>query len=79
MAWVMAVAPRFPLVPAKQIGLAPAKQAWRGTDLEFPATAPRRWSNLFTGEVVEVPHAGHAPLSALLGRFPVALLVALPD
>jgi maltooligosyltrehalose synthase len=48
-------------------------------DLAFPATAPRRWSNLFTGASLEVPGSGRLPLAGMLRRFPVALLTALPD
>jgi maltooligosyltrehalose synthase len=55
------------------------KASLRDTDLAFPATTPRRWSNLFTGESLEVPGNGRIALSALLRRFPVALLTALAD
>lgn len=56
---VMAVAPRLP------IGLA---DDWRDTHLELP---PGHWCNRLTGEYWSEPQV---PLSALLRRFPVALL-----
>jgi maltooligosyltrehalose synthase len=49
------------------------------TELGFPVTAPRRWSNLFTGESLEIPGNGRVAFAAMLRRFPVALLTALPD
>ena len=72
MAWVIAVAPRFP-PPAS------GKTSWNDTDLTFPGTAPRHWSNLLSGERVEVSGSGNVPIAGILGRFPVALLSALPD
>ena len=49
------------------------------TDLAIPPNAPRRWSNLFTGESIEVSGTGRMAAAALLGRFPIALLTAIPD
>jgi (1->4)-alpha-D-glucan 1-alpha-D-glucosylmutase len=78
MAWVIAVAPRFPVALAKTA--APVgKRVWADTELTFPQVAPRRWRNLFTGEDLEIAATGRAGVAALLGRFPVALLTALPD
>jgi (1->4)-alpha-D-glucan 1-alpha-D-glucosylmutase len=79
MAWIIAVAPRFPAGLSRSAGPPIGRRAWANTELSFPATAPRRWSNLFTGEDLELPGTGHAPLAAILRRFPVALLAALPD
>jgi (1->4)-alpha-D-glucan 1-alpha-D-glucosylmutase len=79
MAWIIAVVPRFPPMISKQAGLRPGKDWFTDTDLTFPGTAPRRWSNLLTREKVEVPGSGHVPIAAILNRFPVALLSALPD
>ena len=42
---------------------------WAGTELELP---PGRWRDEFTGAVVD---GGRHPLSDLLCRFPVSLLV----
>jgi (1->4)-alpha-D-glucan 1-alpha-D-glucosylmutase len=79
MAWIIAVALRFSSGLSRTTRPPIGKRAWADTDLSFPATAPRRWSNLFTGEDLEVPGAGRVALATILGRFPVALLTALPD
>ncbi|SPF52825.1 Maltooligosyl trehalose synthase [Candidatus Sulfopaludibacter sp. SbA4] len=79
MAWVAAVAPRFPARLSRSAGPPIGKRVWADTELGFPVTAPRRWSNLFTGESLEVPGTGRVPLAAILRRFPIALLVAHPD
>jgi len=79
MAWIIAVAPRFPAALSKSAGPPIGRGAWADTELSFPATAPRNWSNLFTGENLELPETGRAPLAAILRSFPVALLTALPD
>jgi (1->4)-alpha-D-glucan 1-alpha-D-glucosylmutase len=78
MEWVIAAAPRFPAKlsrPGGSIG----KLSLTGIELAFPSIAPRRWSNIFTGETIEVSAAGRVPMSGILGRFPVALLTSLPD
>ena len=79
MAWTIAAVPRIPAIGLKSKGPSIDKAALSDTDLGFPATAPRRWLNLFTGESLEVPGNGRIPLAAILRRFPVALLTALPD
>lgn len=79
MAWSIAVAPRFAAMGLKSVGNSIGRAALSDTDLGFPATAPRRWSNLFTGESLEVPGNGRVALAAILGHFPVALLTALPN
>jgi (1->4)-alpha-D-glucan 1-alpha-D-glucosylmutase len=79
MAWMIAVAPRFAAKLAKSPKPSIGRGSLAGTDLGFPPTAPRRWSNLFTGERLEVSGAGRLALAEILGRFPIALLTALPD
>ena len=78
-AWMIAVAPRFPAGLSKTGGPPTGRRVWGHTELNIPATAPRRWQSLFTGEVLEVGSNGRASLSAILAGFPVALLTALPD
>ena len=79
MAWTIAVAPRFPgrLSPSTRPSI--AKEAFTGTDLSFPPNAPHLWSNLFTGERIEVSSTGRVAMAAILGRFPIALLTAVLD
>ena len=72
MAWTIVVAPRFASAPF-------GKAAYADTELLIPATAPRHWSNLFTGESLEVSGSGRIAMGAILRRFPVALLTALPN
>ena len=79
MAWTVAVAPRFPTGLSRAAGLPVGRRVWADTELSFPPTAPRRWSNIYTGESLDVPGNGRAPLAAILRQFPVALLGALPD
>jgi (1->4)-alpha-D-glucan 1-alpha-D-glucosylmutase len=79
MEWIIAVVPRFPAGLSKSASPPIGKRVWGDTELSFPATAPRNWSNLFTGENLELTGTGRAPLSAILRNFPVALLTALPD
>jgi (1->4)-alpha-D-glucan 1-alpha-D-glucosylmutase len=79
MAWTIAVAPRFPATLSKTAGPPIGQRVWADTELSFPATAPRRWSNIFTGERLDVSSNGRAPMAAILRQFPVALLGALPD
>jgi (1->4)-alpha-D-glucan 1-alpha-D-glucosylmutase len=79
MAWTIVVAPLIPAVSLKSARPSIDKAALADTDLGFPATAPHRWANLFTGESVEVSGNGRVALAAMLRRFPVALLTALPD
>ncbi len=79
MSWVVACVPRFPSPLSRALKPPLGKHAWADTELCFPPTAPRHWSNILTGENLEVPGTGHAALADILGRFPVALLTALPD
>lgn len=77
--WTVAVAPRFPAGLSRSSGPPIGRRVWADTELSFPSTAPRRWSNLFTGESLELPESGFATLATILRSFPVALLTALPD
>jgi len=79
MSWAIAVVPRFPAQLSKSPAPPVGKRVWSDTELSFPQTAPRRWSNLFTGEHLELSDTQRAPLAAILRSFPVALLVDLPD
>ena len=79
MAWTIVVAPLIPAVSLKSARPSIDRAALADTDLGFPATAPHRWANLFTGEPVEVSGNSRVALAAMLRRFPVALLTALPD
>ena len=58
------------LVPRLVLGL---NADWADTRLELP---PGDWRNEFTGEILP---AGTVLLSELLNRFPVALLLGVPD
>ena len=78
MTWTIAVAPRFSAKLSKSQPCL-GKGALADTDLAIPPNAPRRWANLFTGESIEVSGTGRMAAAALLGRFPVALLTAIPD
>ena len=78
MSWVIAVAPRFTVGP-RWTGAPLGRRVWSDTELTFPPNVPRHWTNLFTAEHLEVPEPSHTPVAALLRRFPVALLLALPD
>jgi (1->4)-alpha-D-glucan 1-alpha-D-glucosylmutase len=79
MAWITAVAPRLPAGLSRSAGPVIGKPAWADTEISLPETAPRRWSNLFTRENLEVSGTGRLALADILCRFPVALLTALPD
>jgi (1->4)-alpha-D-glucan 1-alpha-D-glucosylmutase len=79
MAWTIAAVPRIPALGLRYAAPSIDRGSLGDTDLGFPATAPRRWSNLFTGESLEVPGNGRIALTAMLRRLPVALLTALPD
>lgn len=79
MSWIIGVAPRFPAGLSRSARAPIGSRPWEGTELSFPVSAPRRWSNLFTNEDLSVPEAGRIPLATILRRFPIALLTALPD
>ena len=79
LAWVVAVAPRFPAILSHAAQPPLGKRIWADTELSLPATAPGRWWNLLTGEDLEVPGGGRLQVGGILRTFPVALLAARPD
>jgi (1->4)-alpha-D-glucan 1-alpha-D-glucosylmutase len=79
MTWTIAVAPRFPASLSKSSSPSLRKGSLADTDLAVPPNAPRRWSNLFTGEDIEVSGTGRMAAEVVLGRFPIALLTAIPE
>jgi (1->4)-alpha-D-glucan 1-alpha-D-glucosylmutase len=74
-AWVVAVAPRL-IGALVYRGRSPlGAEAWAAGSLELPASAPRRWVDVITGNRFEL--SGNAlALSELLRNFPGALLYA---
>jgi (1->4)-alpha-D-glucan 1-alpha-D-glucosylmutase len=69
--WALTVVPRL-VARLTRPGTMPLGEAvWLGSRLELPASAPRRWLNVLTGEEGSDLH-----LSTLFGTFPVALLSA---
>jgi (1->4)-alpha-D-glucan 1-alpha-D-glucosylmutase len=79
MTWTIAVAPRFPGRLPKLSWPTVGRGSLSGTELSFPLNAPRHWIDLFTEETLEVPGSGRVPMAAILRRFPIALLTALPE
>lgn len=77
--WSVACVPRLTTQLTRTGTFPLGKPAWGGTMLQLPPDAPRRWTNVFTGETVEaaavmVRGGSLIPLRTLLGAFPVALL-----
>jgi (1->4)-alpha-D-glucan 1-alpha-D-glucosylmutase len=75
--WVLAIVPRL------TVGLSPAGsppaltgRVWRDTELAIPEEAPRRWTNILTGETLNVSGVNTVQLRSVLQRFPLALLAA---
>jgi (1->4)-alpha-D-glucan 1-alpha-D-glucosylmutase len=75
--WVLAIVPRL------TIGLTPAGsppaltgRVWRDTELSMPEQAPRRWTNILTGEHLNLSDVNTVQVRSVLQRFPVALLAA---
>lgn len=55
-------------------------QVWKDTALALPEGTPRRWVNVFTGEVLAAGQRGDRamlPVFGVLNHFPVALLFAV--
>lgn len=61
--WVMVVIPTG-LVAAQKTG-------WEGIEVPMPTDAPKRWRNIFTGEVVSTN--GDLQLKEVFNQFPVAV------
>ena len=75
--WVVAVAPCRPLqltAGSDRPEVSPA--AWRDSALVLPTLADGCFVNILTGEALG--DGGRIPLATLLGRFPVALITAVP-
>jgi (1->4)-alpha-D-glucan 1-alpha-D-glucosylmutase len=74
--WIIAVAPRLPSRMSKVGEFPLGKPVWETSELICPTDAPRTWSNVFTGERLEVnPTSGHLRLAELFSQFPLALLI----
>jgi (1->4)-alpha-D-glucan 1-alpha-D-glucosylmutase len=72
-AWVLAVVPRW-LTGVVGMEQAPVgAEVWADTTLPLPEGAPGRWTDVFSGERVDVVR-GHLPVGHALATFPVALL-----
>ena len=74
--WVLAAAPRL---TAKMAATGPplGERVWGQTRIEIPPESPVSWTNIFTGQTLEVPPAPEPRnllLSRVFSRFPVALL-----
>lgn len=76
--WIIAVAPRLPSRLCEVSAFPLGERVWEASELSLPHDAPRRWSNVFTGESLEVMStSGGLRLSELLLRFPLALLIGV--
>jgi (1->4)-alpha-D-glucan 1-alpha-D-glucosylmutase len=76
--WFLVVAPRL-LAKLVAPGTPPVgRRVWDDDQLLLPDGAPKGWSNLFTGESLQLSTSGRRglPLCDVLGIFPLALLVA---
>jgi len=76
--WAVTLAPRRTVSLSGSRKALGAKARWDGTELVLPASAPSRWTNLFTGSVVA--GAKRKPeqtldLAACLDGFPVSVLI----
>jgi (1->4)-alpha-D-glucan 1-alpha-D-glucosylmutase len=76
--WIIAVAPRL-LSRLCEVDAFPlGERVWEAGEIILPHDAPRRWSNVFTGESLEVTSAASGlRLADLLLRFPLALLIGV--
>jgi (1->4)-alpha-D-glucan 1-alpha-D-glucosylmutase len=76
--WTLSVAPRLPSRLSQSGEFPLGSRVWETSDLILPQGAPGKWSNVFTGETLEVlPHSGNLRLAELFSRFPVALLIGV--
>jgi (1->4)-alpha-D-glucan 1-alpha-D-glucosylmutase len=73
---VVAVVPRFACTLMRGKVELPLGPAWGKDALRIPVPAGTRYTNIFSGESVTVAEQQSLPMSALLGPFPVALLVS---
>jgi maltooligosyltrehalose synthase len=51
------------------------KRVWGDDLIILPGDAPRKWVNVFTGEII-ASETGQMPLATLLSAFPLAFLLA---
>jgi (1->4)-alpha-D-glucan 1-alpha-D-glucosylmutase len=77
LAWALAVVPR--LIGSRVVNGATllSRDFWQSTTVSLPAHAPRRWSNVLTGEMLETIAVGHLqqlPVAKVFQSLPVALL-----
>jgi (1->4)-alpha-D-glucan 1-alpha-D-glucosylmutase len=78
-AWAVTVAPRF-IARLSPSGNPPlGRRPWRGTTLRFPPSAPVRWTNVLTGEILQLNEDQELPLGAVLLRFPAAVLYGVAE
>ncbi len=75
--WSLTVVPRLLTSLVASGGLPLGVGVWGRGRLVLPETAPRRWSNVLTGETIERSPATHAlTLSRVFRTLPVALLLS---
>jgi (1->4)-alpha-D-glucan 1-alpha-D-glucosylmutase len=73
---VLAVLPRFSYTLMRGKPELPLGTAWGNDQLRVPVSPGTRYTNVFTGESLSVSEQQTLPVSAILGTFPVALLVS---
>ena len=74
--WVLVAVPRLTAKMAAP-GAPLGERVWGESLLKIPPEAPRSWTNIFTGETLEIPRTPeprNLPLNRIFSRFPVALL-----
>ncbi len=75
--WALAAVPRLVAKMAASREPPLGKKVWGESLLNIPQEAPSAWTNVFTGESLEIPRSSGSktlPLHQIFSRFPVALL-----
>jgi (1->4)-alpha-D-glucan 1-alpha-D-glucosylmutase len=72
---VLAVMPRFACTLMQTKAELPLGPAWGNARLSLPESAPSRYENVFTGEILSVESNRSLALSNIFTTFPVALLL----
>ncbi|MGH7848253.1 MAG: malto-oligosyltrehalose synthase, partial [Candidatus Binatia bacterium] len=76
--WLLTVVPRLTTQLVSPGKLPVGDSLWDTTHLLLPKGVPRKWTNIFTAELVESPEAGtdrlYLPLQAIFKSFPFAVL-----
>jgi (1->4)-alpha-D-glucan 1-alpha-D-glucosylmutase len=72
---VLAVMPRFACTLIRGKPELPLGEAWGKDQLRIPVSPGTRYTNVFTGEMVNVPEQQTLPLSTLLASYPVGLFI----